>query len=867
MFTRKWISFAWILVLGSFAWGCSDQKPRPATTSTAPTAQSPINASPARLAPVAETTVAETSNEKPHEDPVSPQEVTLQSTQSAPAEAKDANPAEPSVEPAKTVQQPTAKPTETSKSDRSIRTFPESQFLPANAVGVIVVHPKQFFETPFGKLLTELDVDSFTFRGMVPFSPQLQKRLRDIERITVVIDQQLVNTLADEAGMEVVEQEMLAPPFPAVAVENDILVAEVMPDDIPPNAAADQLQKIAMKRVGLAFHMYHDVYAAFPRADGDAQGESTGLSWRVHLLPYLDQTELYEQFHLDEPWDSEHNKSLIDKMPDVFKTPGVDDKTKTSIHVFTGQNTPFDGEKGRGINGFLDGTSNTLLAVVAGNDQAEIWTRPGGLEVDLTDPKKSLGELSEERFLALLADGSVHVLPVSLADTDLANLIQPADGNVVGIDLQQPMDVIAPPIPMVIFQFATAPDQEAISKELLTQFEAEDVGGKRILKNAVQAVWFADDRTGIVGSIDTIKRAIESKPNEKFAKQDLLDELQLDADFTAAFDLGSQLELIRQLTAGNPLLGMVTNIATLSASVSASGKADRSLLELHVTAVDANMAAGLAAFANMGLNQARQSIAQVPELPNANAGEKQIQAMFQQLVASATVKIDAERIDFVVPTPDGFDQLPEILKPALMNAKAAAVEAQPINVLKQLGLAFHNFHDTFGAFPGAGRMSADKPVGLSWRVYLLPYLDQAPLYNQFNFDEPWDSEHNKALIEKMPDIFKSPGVDEPGKTAFHIFTGPQSPFADDQVPLMQQFTDGTSNTILAVLAGADTAEVWTKPGGFDFDPDDPIKALGKLESDHFKALMADGSVRRIKKDIEAPTLRRLIQWNDGEALP
>ena len=78
-----------------------------------------------------------------------------------------------------------------------------------------------------------------------------------------------------------------------------------------------------LKQLGLAMHNFHGVYNTFPAADGIEATSKGNLSWRVHLLPYLGQHVLFERFHLDEAWDSGHNKTLIDDMPAVFTTNGV----------------------------------------------------------------------------------------------------------------------------------------------------------------------------------------------------------------------------------------------------------------------------------------------------------------------------------------------------------------------------------------------------------------------------------------------------------------------------------------------------------------------------------------------------------------
>jgi len=149
------------------------------------------------------------------------------------------------------------------------------------------------------------------------------------------------------------------------------------------------------------------------------------------LLPFLDQADLYQQFRLDEPWDSDHNKTLIKQMPNLFRVDGIEEAGHTSIHVFIGDETPFNEDtEGSAIREFTDGTSNTLLVVVAGSETAAPWTKPGGIEFTGEEILESLGTIGEE-FLAGMADGSVRMISETIDETILSNLIQHQDGNIV----------------------------------------------------------------------------------------------------------------------------------------------------------------------------------------------------------------------------------------------------------------------------------------------------------------------------------------------------------------------------------------------------------------------------------------------------
>jgi hypothetical protein len=188
------------------------------------------------------------------------------------------------------------------------------------------------------------------------------------------------------------------------------------------------------------------------------------------------------------------------------------------------------------------------------------------------------------------------------------------------------------------------------------------------------------------------------------------------------------------------------------------------------------------------------------------------------------------------------------------------------NNLKQLALAMHNYHDVNKQFPPAAIRDAQGRPLLSWRVLLLPYLEQNELYKQFHLDEPWDSEHNKPLIAKMPNIFAPRNSDlrDQGKTTLVVPIGKQTVFGPEKGVAIQEITDGTSNTILIVDADQDRAVVWTKPDDLNVDGGDVRQILFGARKDGFYCAFADGSVQRIGPRCDATLLHALLTRNGGD---
>jgi hypothetical protein len=175
--------------------------------------------------------------------------------------------------------------------------------------------------------------------------------------------------------------------------------------------------------------------AGGPGAGGGTTGGKALLSWRVTLLPYLGEDNLYRQFKLDEPWDGPHNKKLLERMPKVYAAPGV--KTRepytTFYQIFVGPGAPFEKHQlARIPASFPDGTSNTILVAEAGN--AVPWTKPEDLHYATDEPLPELGGAYPGLINVALADGSATALSAK-ADPDLLRaLITPAGGEVVDID-------------------------------------------------------------------------------------------------------------------------------------------------------------------------------------------------------------------------------------------------------------------------------------------------------------------------------------------------------------------------------------------------------------------------------------------------
>ncbi|MGC1272647.1 MAG: DUF1559 domain-containing protein [Planctomycetaceae bacterium] len=312
----------------------------------------------------------------------------------------------------------------------------------------------------------------------------------------------------------------------------------------------------------------------------------------------------------------------------------------------------------------------------------------------------------------------------------------------------------------------------------------------------------------------------------------------------------------------------------------------------------------LRALVTLGKNTLRQVKGQAG---GQNLQQQQLAKMFIPIAEKLlnTAKVESAGVDVTLTAEAGGSSAIALglLLPAIQQAREAARRTQSMGHLKKIGLAFHNYHDVYGFLPPA--VIVENGVERSWRVEILPFVEAGNLYEYYRKNEPWDSEHNKTILEQMPEVYRDPshGESAPTSTSYYLLTsanavtdppadGAEAPdgtggfaappaagstlFTDKPIdprkggkgPGFPQITDGTSNTLMVVEAKRDVP--WTKPEDIPFDPakvDELIKNdLGGNHTGGFLALFCDGAVRFIATSVDRDVFKGLVTPAGGEAI-
>ncbi len=210
-----------------------------------------------------------------------------------------------------------------------------------------------------------------------------------------------------------------------------------------------------------------------------------------------------------------------------------------------------------------------------------------------------------------------------------------------------------------------------------------------------------------------------------------------------------------------------------------------------------------------------------------------------------------------------------LLLPAVQAAREAARRVQSRNNLFQIGLALHNYHDAYMTFPPGTIADKGGREYHGWQTMLLPYVEQVSVYNQVDFNVPWDDPKNRGPMQTKIACYLAPGINETQDAAGYAlshYAGNSYLFPQNRAMHIRDITDGSSLTILAGEAAGNFLP-WGHPGN-SRDPGNGIQAgpdsFGRPGSPAAGILMCDGSVRFFNKDVDPAVLKALATPAGGE---
>lgn len=206
-----------------------------------------------------------------------------------------------------------------------------------------------------------------------------------------------------------------------------------------------------------------------------------------------------------------------------------------------------------------------------------------------------------------------------------------------------------------------------------------------------------------------------------------------------------------------------------------------------------------------------------------------------------------------------------VMLPAVQKVRAAALRSKQMGNMKEIAIGLHTQHDASGFISGPFALDEEKAPnpGLSWRVGVLPFIGQNAVHAQFDRSKSWDSPRNELASNQKISTYIWP--DEPGvDTRVFGFNGPGALMeANLQPPLMfEKIPDGASNT--AMVAEVTIGAPWASPTDVPYVRNGPLSSFGAAGNDTFLLLLADGSVRNMKKNTPPAVMHSLIQIDDGQ---
>jgi type II secretory pathway pseudopilin PulG len=208
--------------------------------------------------------------------------------------------------------------------------------------------------------------------------------------------------------------------------------------------------------------------------------------------------------------------------------------------------------------------------------------------------------------------------------------------------------------------------------------------------------------------------------------------------------------------------------------------------------------------------------------------------------------------------------LAALLLPAVAAARTAAQRQMESNNLKQIGLAMLNYESAYRRFPAIHGINVHDEATGNWRIAVAPFLEHIEVFEQFDFNQTWDSPTNQRLANSMPELFRSPQANS-AQPANHtnVFTiqDPNSIMPSGAVyRRISEVTDGLANTIAAIVL-PEYSQPWMEPTDLTI-----AEALQHIhEAKHpekIQLLLMDGAVISYE-NITDEDFSKMVTVNDG----
>ncbi len=482
----------------------------------------------------------------------------------------------------------------------------------------------------------------------------------------------------------------------------------------------------------------------------------------------------------------------------------------------------------------------------------------------------------------VLNSPDLRMLPV-----EVLSAVGMRDFGIDPVDLEQVVLFVEPPGGPgppdfgIVARSAKPLDRKTILPGILKNSEKATAGAKSYERAAhpiLPSVYFADDRTIVAAPEAMLKKILTTKPGNSPLRK-LLSRKGVGDNINVLVSIDSIRPMLTAVLRSLPplpdpfsrFLKAPDYISSVEYRMSL-GKQMKN--ELTMNAVDLDSAKDLEELIVEGIDFGKTAI-MVEMIKSLPAGDDPVEKAMQRYMQRVTSLV----LDSFKPKRDGTEMtvsldaqsdvatvgiLTALLLPAVQAAREAARRQQSLNNMKNISLAFLNHENIHRKFPRRASYDENGKALLSWRVHILPLVDEQALYKQFHLDEPWDSEHNKALIPKMPAVYRNPNRQLDFKTNYLVPVGKGTIFEKQESLTLGEITDGTSNTVVLVEGNRDQAVTWTKPIDLELDADNPLFGLGGIRPNVFLAAFADASARPIATAIDPKVLRAIFTANGGE---